>query len=1032
MARSAAIRSKSAQEQEAGRLAMGETLDIGAWLRGLGLERYETAFRGNDVDAGLLPRLTADDLREIGVASVGHRRRLLEAIAALRPAAGEAAVARADDGRPEQPRTPGEPQAEQRQVTVLFADLVGSTALARGLDPEELRELLRAYEELVVGEVGRLEGHAAKFMGDGVLALFGWPRAHEDDAERAVRAGLAIIGTVGRLAAPGGAPLQARVGIATGPVVVGELLGRGAAREDVIGQTPNLAARLQALTEPGGVVIAPSTHRLAGGLFECADLGRHDLKGFAEPVRAWRVLGPGGAAGRFEAREAAAGLTPLVGREAELALLLDRWELARAGEGQAVLLSGEPGIGKSRLVRALRERLAGEPHAALRYQCSPHHMNTSLQPVVEQLGRAAGFRRSDTAEGRLAKLEALVAGSVADVGAVVPLLADLLAIPAEGRYPPLDLAPRRRRELTLRTLVDQMVGLAARRPVLIVLEDAHWADPTTLELFGLAIDRARDLPALVSITFRPEFAPPWTDRAHATALTLSRLGRRQAAGMVGRVAGTRTLPAEVVEPIVAKADGVPLFVEELTKAVLEGGLLGDEGDRYVLARPLPQFAIPDTLQASLLARLDRLAPARRVAQVAAVIGRELGHGLLAAVAEMPRDRLAAALEDLVASGLLLRQGLPPEATYAFKHALVRDAAYETLLRGERRRLHGRIVQALQEHVPEQVGAVQPELLAHHCAEAGLLDQAIAHRREAGRRAAARSAVAEAVAHYTKALDLLAGLPAGPGRDRTEFDLQVALGAAYVASRGPAVPEVGKAYERARQLCAGEAESSPLLAALSGLFTFRLHASSVDAAIGTAEEMLRIAEHRRDGAALAAGHRCLGTGLLFRGRLAQALAQFERALALYEGVDHASPVFLWSSDLRVACLNFVPLVLHLQGHPDRALARSRDGLAAASELGHPFSLSHALHLSCWLHQIRGEPWVVRERTGVMMPLTAEHGFSNWSATAEMFHGWALAAGEEREAVAEGIVRMRGFLAREHDRGKLLLVPHVLGLLAGALT
>jgi class 3 adenylate cyclase len=385
---------------------MGETLDIGAWLRGLGLERYEAAFRGNDVDAGLLPRLTAEDLREIGVASVGHRRRLLEAIAALHPAAGEAAVARADDGRPEPPRPPGEPQAERRQVTVLFADLVGSTALARGLDPEELRELLRAYEELVVGEVGRLEGHAAKFMGDGVLALFGWPRAHEDDAERAVRAGLAIVGTVGRLAAPGGAPLQARVGIATGPVVVGELLGRGAAREDVVGellgrgaaredvvgellgrgaaredvvgQTPNLAARLQALAEPGGVVIAPSTHRLAGGLFECADLGRHDLKGFAEPVRAWRVLGPGGAAGRFEAREAAAGLTPLVGREAELALLLDRWELARAGEGQAVLLSGEPGIGKSRLVRALRERLAGEPHAALR--CGPRPRSGHLRP----------------------------------------------------------------------------------------------------------------------------------------------------------------------------------------------------------------------------------------------------------------------------------------------------------------------------------------------------------------------------------------------------------------------------------------------------------------------------------------------------------------------------------------------------------------------------------------------------------------------------------------------------------------------------
>ena len=1013
---------------------MGDRLDVRAWLRGLGLECYEPAFRGNDIDANLLPRLTAEELRDIGVASVGHRRRLLEAIAALRTGAGGAAGAQAHDGRPEPPPLPPAfPRAERRQVTVLFADLAGSTALAQKLDPEEMRDLLHAYEDAVVGEVARLEGHAAKFAGDGVLAYFGWPRAHEDDAERAIRAGLAIVEAAGRLAAPGGAPLAARVGIATGPVVVGELLGRGAAaREDVVGETPNLAARLQALVEPGGVAIAPSTHRLAGDLFECADLGCHDLKGFAEPVRCWRVLRPGRTAGRFDVREAAGGLTPLVGREEELALLLRRWELARAGEGQVVLLSGEPGIGKSRLVRAVRERLAGEPHSALLYQCSPYHANTSLQPVVEQLGWSAGFRRDDAPADRLAKLEALVAGSVADVGAVVPLLADLLAIPAEGRYPPLDLAPQRRRELTLRALVDQMAGLAVRQPVLMVLEDAHWADPTTLELFGLAIDRARDLPALVLITFRPGFAPPWMDRTHATALTLSRLGRRQAAGIVGRVAGPRTLPAEIVEPIVAKADGIPLFVEELTKAVLESGLLSDAGDHYEMAGPLPPLAIPDTLQGSLVARLDRLPPARQVAQVAAVIGREFGHGLLAAVAEMPEHRLAEALEDLVASGLLLRrQGLPTEAAYAFSHALVRDAAYETLLRSERRRLHARIVQALQEHVPEQAGA-QPELLAHHCAEAGLLDQAIAHRQEAGRRAMARSAVAEAVAQFAQALELLAGLPAGPGRDRQEFELRIALGGALVASKGPAVPEVGKSYERAWELCAGEAESSPLLATLSGLFTFRLHASGVDAAIGTAEEMLRIAERRRDIAALAAGHRCMGTGLLFRGRPARALAQHERALALYDRADQGSPVFLWSSGLRVACVNFAALALQLQGHPDRALARSRDGLAAATELGHPYSSSHALHLTCWFHQIRGEPWAVRERAGVMMPLSAEHGFSNWSATAEMFHGWALAVGEKgKGSVAEGIARMRRFLALEHDRGKRLMVPHVLGLLAGAL-
>jgi class 3 adenylate cyclase len=621
-------------------------VDVAHWLAERGLGHHAEAFAKHGIAADILHELTDADLKELGL-NLGDRKRLLKAIAALAagptqdritPAASIATAAA--------PR-----EAERRQLTVMFVDLVGSTAMASRIDPEDMGRVIRAYQGCCAEMIERWRGHVAKYMGDGVLAYFGWPQAHEDDAERAVRAGLDLTDAIELLAAPSGEALAARVGIATGLVMVGELIGEGTAQEQaVVGETPNLAARWQALAEPCGVVISQATRRLVGGLFELADLGPRRLKGFGEPLAAWRVEGEGRAEGRFEALHGGR-LTPLVGREHELGLLLDRWELAKGSEGQVVLLAGEPGIGKSRLTQALLERIATEPHVRLRYYCSPYHTNSALHPVIEQLERAAGFVADDCAEVRLDKLEAVLRSSSAQVVEVAPLLAALLSIRADGRYPSLNLTPQAQKAKTFQVLLAQLKGLAAGQPVLMVFEDAHWIDPTSAELLGQVIDRVTRLPVLLVITFRPEFTLPWTGYTHVASLKLSRLGQRQGAAIIERLAG-KALPAEILDQIVARTDGVPLFVEELTKTVLESGLLTDAGDRYELAGPLPTLAIPATLHDSPMARLDRLAPVKEVAQTAAVIGREFGHDLLAEVSPLPEDQLTSALDQLAQSELV--------------------------------------------------------------------------------------------------------------------------------------------------------------------------------------------------------------------------------------------------------------------------------------------------------------------------------------------------------------------------------------------
>jgi class 3 adenylate cyclase len=676
------------------------------------------------------------------------------------------------------------PGAERRQLTVLVCDLVGSTALCEQLDPEDFSSIICVFLEKCAAVITRCHGHVARYMGDGVLAYFGYPHAREDAAERSVRAGLAIVEEIGKLKTGLDLTLMVRVGIATG-LVVNDQIGETAQEQVALGQPLNLAARLQAIAEPGTVIIADSTRNIVGKLFALEDMGCHLLKGFTAPVRAWRVTGEGVAESRFEALRGA-HLTPLVGREQELTLLLDRWEQAKEGEGQVVLLAGEPGIGKSRLVQALRDRLTDEAHTDLGYYCSPHWCDSPLQPVIAQLKRAASLSRSDDPAQKLAKLETLLAQGRENIAQIAPLITSLLSIPSDERYPPLDMSPQLQRERTLAALVDQLARLSAHRPVLLIWEDVHWADPTSLELLELAIDRLQNLPVLALVTFRPEFAPPWPGHTHITRLTLNRLNRRCCSQLVAGLTGGKSLPAVVLDQIVAKAEGVPLFVEELTKVVLEAGLLREEDNGYELEGLLPPAEIPVTLQDSLMARLDRLAPVKEIAQVGAVIGREFSHELLAVVVSWEEKDLNEALRRLVAAELIFRRGVGSEAVYVFKHALVRDAAYNSMLRSRRTQLHGCIADALRKHFAFAVEQ-NPELLALHLTEAGLYEEAIQVWLNVGLRAIERSATMEAVALLRSGLGLVAKLPDAQERAKLEVQLQTALGAALRATQGYAAP-----------------------------------------------------------------------------------------------------------------------------------------------------------------------------------------------------------------------------------------------------
>src|SRR6516164_2334629 len=763
---------------------------IADWLEKLGLGQYTQRFAENDIDVNILGDLTDQDLEKIGVGPLGHRRKLLRAIANLKgveqitPAVAVAAAP---------PATPGAADtAERRQVTVMLSDLVGSTALSARMDPEDLRELIAAYHKCVAEAVRRFGGFVAQYQGDGVLVYFGYPEAHEDDAERAVRAGLEVIAALSTIKTS--ASLQVRIGVATGLVVAGDLAGSGEAQErGIVGETPNLATRLQGIAEPNTVVIGEATRRLLGDLFQLSEA--RDLKGIAGPTRAWAVLRASSVASRFEALHAT-GLTVLVGRNEEFELLLRRWQRAKSAEGQVVLLSGEAGIGKSRLTAALLENLATEPHARLRYFCSPQQTSSALYPIIGQMERAAGLVHDDTPQARLDKLDAVLAQTSTSIEEAA-LFAEMLSLPNDGRYPRLALTSEQRRQRTLDALILQIKGLTRSSPVLMIFEDAHWADPTSLEALGRAVDRIATFRVLLIVTFRPEFDPRWIGRPHVTALAINRLAQREVGAIIDRLVGDKVLPEGIRQDIIERTDGIPLFVEEMTKAVLEAGSEG-AAEHAAAAVPLPALAVPASLHASLMARLDRLGTAKEVAQIGAVIGREFSHALLAVMVRQPEEELGSAVDRLIAAGLLFRQGVPPHATYLFKHSLVRDAAYGTLLRQPRRGLHARIAETLESQFAD-VAERQPELLARHCTEAGQIEKAAALWGKAGLRSLERSALVEATEQLARALTQIATLPATPALRREQIKLQAALITPLMHVKGYAAPETKAAAERARVL-----------------------------------------------------------------------------------------------------------------------------------------------------------------------------------------------------------------------------------------
>ncbi|TCU30744.1 putative ATPase [Rhizobium azibense] len=990
--------------------------DIGDWLASIRLERYRETFLENGIDLDVIDDLTDADLKELGL-SLGDRKRFLRAAAALAQQSPSPAAT-------PPPLSPIHSEAERRHLTVMFCDLVGSTALSARLDPEDLRQSIVAYRACATEIVGRYDGFVAKYMGDGVLVYFGYPQAHEEDAERAVRAGLAVVEAVDRLDAAG-EHLAVRIGIASGLVVVGDIIGTGEAEEcSVVGETPNLAARLQGLAGPGTVVIAEATRALLRGQFKLESIGLRPIKGFSGAAEAFRVLGEVRSDDRFEAGHAT--VLPLVGRDQELALLVDRWTLAKATEGQVVLLEGEAGIGKSRLALALRERIFREPHLLRRYFASPYHINSALRPVIAQLEQAAGFERDDSSAVKLAKLQALLAEQVGEVSEAIPLLAELLGIPSSSRYPRLSLAPQQCKKLTFEVLIAQLARLAAEQPVLMILEDAHWLDASSLELFGLFVDRIQQLSVLLVITYRPEFVPPWRGYPHVTKVVLNRLDRVQAQLLVERLTGGKLLPLGVLDYIVANTDGVPLYLEELAKTMLESSLLGVAGDQFGLPVPVPPLAIPVTLHDSLMARLDRLGGAKVVAQIGACIGREFSYELIAALGVLDEPELRQGLDQLVGTELVFRRGSPPKAIYSFKHALVRDTAYQSLLKSRRRELHRRIAQVIEERAPHVVAA-EPEVLAYHLTEAGQLPQAVVFWHRAGEHANDRAANAEAAGHLAKGLDLLTQMPENPERLEHELTLLTTLGQVLTAAKGYGHPEVERVYNRARNLTERVQDTPRLFPVILGLTINHAVRSELSAARGLGERLLALAQQASDPVLMVEASYALGITCSWLGEFASAWQHLERGINQYDIAQHQAHLALYGQDGGPICLCRGGMALWYLGHDDRALELMDKALAMTAKLGHSFSRAYVLTWAAILHVHRRDVAKAQEAAELALAFAAEHEFPFWHTQGVFLQGWLLA---ERGLIAEGIERLRDGLAGMQAIGSGMTAPWAMGLLAEA--
>lgn len=950
--------------------------DIAHWLTELGLEKYIADFDAAEINLATLPDLLEDDLKELGL-PLGPRRRVWSAIQRLHPAADTTEVSK-------QPLTSGDTapmmsashDAERRHLTVMFVDLVGSTEMSSRIDPEDMRNVITAYQNTVAGVVSRFEGFVAKFMGDGVLCYFGWPRASEDDAERAVRAGLSIIDAVKQTSGTDGEALATRVGIATGVVIVGDLIGSGANQEAaVVGETPNLAARLQSLARANQLVLPQATASLLGNLFELKSIGTHELKGIAEPVKAHVVAGEAVHESRFAGRRSDR-LTPIVGREQELTLILERWTKAKSGCGQMVLISGEAGIGKSRTTRAVIDEISRDDHVRLTYQCSPYHTDSAFYPVIHQLTFAAGINAEDSNFTRLDKLESLFSTETEDI----VLMAALLGIDASHRYQPLDLTPSQIRARTMQTLIKQTVHMAEQKPVLLVFEDLHWIDPTTLELIDTALDVVTEKKILILATARPTFEHGFGGHPLVARFALNRLGEDQIRSIVYKVTGGKALPDEVLKVIIARTDGVPLFIEELTKTILESGVLKQQDDNLVLDGPIDILTIPNSLHDSLMARLDRLQPIKEVAQTAACIGREFSHQLLAEVAALSDAELGKALEGLIEAELIYRRGLPPEANYLFKHALVRDAAYESLLKERRRSTHARILMVL-----EKQPKTAPELLAYHAEMAVQTDRAIDLWESASRAAIARPAFDEGISHLQRALSLLAPALHDGDSDTVEraLSLQVQLSYALLSRRGYGADETKNAFEYALQLADRIGDTSMRFSIVYGLWVGKYIRSEFAAALTNARETLELAKKSEETAPLTLAYRILGVSHCLQGEFVEAQLALDQAEKHLDPINHKGLEGRYGQDLGIAVHCYQMLNQYSLGQTQSAEGHARQAEQDMQAIQHVNTNCYAYCHLAILAMLQQDQQSLERNIAAMLALASEHSMQVWLQYGQVF-------------------------------------------------
>ena len=986
---------------------------LSEWLGARGLGALHAVLEAQQIDLDVLPDLTEDDLKDLGIA-LGPRRRLLKAIADGGGAPSRPAPASSE---------PAIDSAERRQLSVLFVDLVGSTALSARRDPEEMRQIVRRYQNAVSGEVARFDGYLAKFMGDGVLAYFGWPKAHEDEAERAVRAAMAAVAAVGELRTGDGVGLAARAGIATGLVVVGDLIGHGAAQEAaVVGDTPNIAARLQDLAQPGQVVIADSTQKLVQSSFDLLPLGLRSLKGLNLPLATFAVERERSSDSRFEAR-AGYQLRPMVGRDQELALLRERWAEVQGGEGQCLLLVGEAGIGKSRVTRALLDIVAQSESAILRFQCSPYHLDSALWPVIQQLTVAIGMEAADSAATRLDKIEAFVRPRAAHIESALPLIASLLGVPYDDRYGPLNLSPQAQRNRTLAALVEQFSGLARSRPVLVVMEDMHWTDPSTLEFIHVVLDKIEDHRLLLLLTSRPDGQPVLAGHPKVTRLVLNRLGRAAVEAMTAAIEGSDTLPDAVRREILARTDGVPLFVEELTRALVELAGQPQEGVAGT-DRAETNLSVPATLHDSLMSRLDRLPEVKRVAQVAACIGRNFDYRTLAAVARMDDGELNAALDRLVEAELVFRRGLPPDSAYTFKHALVRDAAANSLLRSEFRRINGGIVVAFE----ALTARPPPELIGWHAELAGLDRKAVDHLLQAGGRAIERYANHEAINHLERALRLIATLPESADRGALELRALAMVGVPRIALHGYASAEVEATYRRTVELAERVGDTGQLFQGLRGLWNCIYDRADIMNAHEIAQRLCALALDHPAAEAQGLAYRALGAACFSLGRFEEAIDAFETGVGACAGLPVDAGLREHGESPLVINGVYAGFAHTIAGDFDRGWAFVDQALTTARRIHNPLTLAFAYHIAANVQHMLGATSECARLSAESSRIAEEHRLVFWQAVGDVMAGWArtVEAGD-----AAGIERMRRGLHAWQASGAELHIPTWLAALADGL-